>query len=202
MRRILATSAALLVAAAIAAGCGQFGKVYEGGRATTKKSSGQNSISDKPFDAAAARKAGCGRIEDLKNYGRKHVEEKVTYETNPPASGNHSATPLDWGIYDSEQRTESWVHNLEHGHIVIAYKGLPKADREALLKAVRRDSFHMVVLPRKDNSKNGVWYLAWTHSLYCKRPSAAALQEMVTRYRDQGPELYVNDRSMIEPKKK
>lgn len=202
MRRIVLPATILVIAAAIAAGCGQFGKVYTGDRASSSsnaKGGKKTAISKQPFDAAAAKQAGCGKIEELKNYGRSHVDTDVTYETNPPASGNHSPTPLDWGIYPTEQGTEHWVHNLEHGHIVIAYKGISQADVDELVKTVRRDDFHIVVLPRKANKEKGVWYVAWRYRLFCKHPSAPALQEMVNEHRDQGPELYTNDPRMKMP---
>jgi hypothetical protein len=57
-----------------------------------------------------------------------HVAEgtKVTYEHNPPTSGCHynlgaGKAPLSHGAYSSEIAPEYWVHNLEHGYIVVLY---------------------------------------------------------------------------------
>jgi hypothetical protein len=38
-----------------------------------------------------------------------------------------------------------------------------------------------------------VYYTVWTHQIYCKQPSKAALQYMIDNYRDQGPELFMED---------
>ena len=197
MRRTAITLIALGTAMLVAAGCGQFGKRYS----PEKKQSDTKVISTKPFDAAARKAGGCGTIETVKVTGRgdhsTSLDEKIKYSVNPPTSGRHYQTPLDWGVYDTEERTEKFVHNQEHGHIVITYKGLTGAEKQQLLSYVQRDPFHLVVLPRSKNPKNGVYLTSWEGRLYCRKPSAPALQEFVKQYRDQGPELFMND-----PKKK
>ncbi len=47
------------------------------------------------------------------------------YLTDPPTSGQHYSVrgeaPLPWGFYAREYPPEDWVHNLEHGGVVILY---------------------------------------------------------------------------------
>jgi hypothetical protein len=61
-----------------------------------------------------------------------HVVEgtKITYNHNPPTSGCHyslgaGTAPLYPGVYPpsvaSRVAAEYWVHNLEHGYIVVSY---------------------------------------------------------------------------------
>ena len=50
----------------------------------------------------------------------------VTYNHNPPTSGCHynlgyGNAPIQTGAYDQAIAPEYWVHNLEHGYIVILY---------------------------------------------------------------------------------
>jgi hypothetical protein len=40
---------------------------------------------------------------------------------NPPTSGGHCPTPLPCRVYTTEQLRCQWVHNLEHGHLVLLY---------------------------------------------------------------------------------
>jgi len=62
--------------------------------------------------------------------GRTHVAvgTKVKYTWCPPGSGNHYSQsgqgPIRGGFYDQNtaQPPEGWVHNLEHGALVLAYK--------------------------------------------------------------------------------
>lgn len=50
------------------------------------------------------------------------------YLTNPPTSGAHynlrGLAPLPWGFYDQPYPPEDWLHNLEHGGVVILYQCL------------------------------------------------------------------------------
>jgi hypothetical protein len=63
--------------------------------------------------------------------GRTHapVGTKVAYTYCPPASGAHYAAagigPIQPRLYGPNDSTipESWVHNLEHGAMVIVYRG-------------------------------------------------------------------------------
>ena len=57
------------------------------------------------------------------NEGQTHVAEGsvIQYKYNPPSSGNHYPTPKDWGVYEETIPPGYWVHNLEHGGIVVLY---------------------------------------------------------------------------------
>jgi Protein of unknown function (DUF3105) len=50
---------------------------------------------------------------------------KAHYLTDPPTSGQHynirGQAPLAWGFYAQAYPPEDWVHNLEHGGVVILY---------------------------------------------------------------------------------
>jgi hypothetical protein len=52
--------------------------------------------------------------------GGNHVD----YNHNPPTSGCHWSggnAPAEPGVYDQPVAPEAWVHNLEHGYIVVLY---------------------------------------------------------------------------------
>jgi hypothetical protein len=64
--------------------------------------------------------------------GRRHtggIGEKVTYTYCPPASGSHQnvqgAGPIQPRLYGPSDRVipQGWIHNLEHGAMVILYRG-------------------------------------------------------------------------------
>jgi len=65
--------------------------------------------------------------------GQRHAGsggEKVTYTLCPPASGSHyespggPITPRSYGPGD-RALPQGWIHNLEHGAMVILYRGRP-----------------------------------------------------------------------------
>ncbi len=61
------------------------------------------------------------------NEGAAHVPvgEQVTYQANPPASGSHwsqgGVAPVAPGFYETAVEEEQWLHNLEHGYVVVLY---------------------------------------------------------------------------------
>lgn len=70
--------------------------------------------------------------------GHTHVATgaRVTYTYCPPASGNHyaqPAAPIPARIYGPDETVipEQWLHNLEHGGLMILYKGA-QIDQAAL----------------------------------------------------------------------
>ncbi len=56
--------------------------------------------------------------------GREHVPagSPITYAAHPPASGPHYPAPAPAGVYAQGLLPGYWVHSLEHGYIVLAYK--------------------------------------------------------------------------------
>jgi len=56
--------------------------------------------------------------------GRNHIPDtqQPQYAHYPPASGPHYDAPANWGTYDQPLPEGRWVHNLEHGGIVILFK--------------------------------------------------------------------------------
>jgi hypothetical protein len=60
--------------------------------------------------------------------GRTHVTGTVTYGFCPPTSGNHyiinGQAPMQPAVYGPAQERSPayWVHNLEHGFVVLAYR--------------------------------------------------------------------------------
>jgi len=50
-----------------------------------------------------------------------HVIGPVAYAQIPPVGGPHHACWADWSAFDVEVPAERWVHNLEHGGVVLLY---------------------------------------------------------------------------------
>ena len=58
------------------------------------------------------------------NEGWAHVAEgtTVTYRNNPPASGPHYPVWARYQAYTTAVARPYWVHNLEHGAIVLVHR--------------------------------------------------------------------------------
>ncbi len=75
-------------------------------------------------DLGAACPLACGSaIESVPDEGRLHEPfgTYIAYAHNPPASGNHWPAPAPWGVHSEVVPREWWVHNLEHGGVVLLY---------------------------------------------------------------------------------
>ena len=68
-----------------------------------------------------AAQAGCTPITTPPDKGRLHVTGPITYDQQPPTSGQHNPSPLNAGVYNSPQAENHMVHSLEHGAIEIYY---------------------------------------------------------------------------------
>jgi hypothetical protein len=73
-----------------------------------------------------------------RNMGRSHeVNRPQRYALCPPASGNHynisGVGPIQARLYGPDDKIEpmSWVHNLEHGALVVLYKCVGDACEDA-----------------------------------------------------------------------
>jgi hypothetical protein len=93
---------------------------------------------------------------------------RVQYASLPPTSGSHWDLPhAGWGVKDTAQDDERVVHNLEHGGIVINYKGLSPDDLANLKTLVRRftgGEYRKVMLRPYDRMDNGIVLTAWAWS--------------------------------------
>lgn len=69
------------------------------------------------------RPAGCTADSAIAvtNEGWLHVdtEQELAYRHNPPASGPHLTAWASYAIHEEVVHRGSWVHNLEHGGIVL-----------------------------------------------------------------------------------
>lgn len=74
--------------------------------------------------------------------GNPHIPagQKATYQADPPASGPHwgaPAAPVAWGIKDATLPNEVVVHNMEHGGVIVYYRGLTDDETLKLKDLVR-----------------------------------------------------------------
>ena len=196
---ILAVAAIAAVVVAVAAGGGDSGSGHAGGVPAGKAS--YDGATDPPPQqqtdlVQAARAADC-RLSNPVIEGRSHIQpdEKVTYKTNPPTSGNHDPEPAADGVYSdpvSAQDVRHLVHTLEHGRIEIQYDpSLRKRDADRLGGLFNEDPYHMALFPNGHMKDYQVAGAAWGHLIGCKKLTDAtfdALRAFRDRYRDQGPE--------------
>lgn len=113
------------------------------------------------------------------NQGETHIaqgQKHDPYNSDPASSGPHYAdasAPTPWGVYTQEVPDEVFVHNEEHGGVVITYnpKLLPP-DQLKKLQALFAPPYSnksftpskAIVTPRSKNTR-AIQVASWTYAL-------------------------------------
>ncbi|HLC41074.1 MAG TPA: DUF3105 domain-containing protein [Methylomirabilota bacterium] len=142
-----------------------------------------------------AENAGVGR--KMPDEGQQHIPvgTRAEYGHSPPTSGPHWPQWARWGIYDRELPPELWVHNLEHGGIVILYRCEPSckelvqqlADAYGSVPKSKHGHVKLVITPhQKLNTRLAI--LAWTWIDELAEFDRDRLLRFYQAHIDQGPE--------------
>jgi hypothetical protein len=149
--------------------------------------------------------------------GNQHVQpgDKVTYPVCPPASGKHinqtGYGPIQPKVYgpDDQSQPNGWVHNLEHGGLVVLYscdKGSCDSSAMSTLKAFY-DQFPDSpvcglpagdvgpVVARFEQMPTAFAALLWDRVLYLDTLDTSAIDQFFLRY----DERVAADGSWIAP---
>jgi hypothetical protein len=135
-------------------------------------------------------------VEEFPDQGNAHVSvgEDVEYERFPPLSGPHDPNSLPGGFYESEQRVEQLVHNLEHGHVVVYYDpaALNDSAEESLKEfaAAQNGNWAAVVaVPNpRDDPESAFILTAWTVQLRMDSYDNETVRAFLAEYIGRGPE--------------
>ncbi len=127
--------------------------------------------------------------------GANHITPGTAHEpynSDPPTSGPHYPDPIPAGYYDTPQVDEALVHNLEHGHVWIAYDCSKLSDCEGVKQKVRAlvqsyDQWKIVATPRQ-NKDAAVAVAAWGWLQKFDSYDEAAIRRFVDAWRNRGPE--------------
>ena len=127
--------------------------------------------------------------------GRDHIavsETHVPYNSDPPTSGPHAqAAPA--GFYELPFPDENIVHNLEHGHVVIAYDCDQLKDCEMVKAELRRlvvnkyNSQQVMAIPRK-NRDAPITLTAWQRIELLEAYDEQRLTAFIEAWRGRAPE--------------
>jgi len=146
------------------------------------------------------RAAGCEDVEELEEQKGEHIDsqpppERVPYNSEPPTSGQHrGGGTAPWGIHDEQIEPELYVHNLEHGGIIIHHNDLPDDELEGLEDLV--DSYPVigqgtgVVLMANPDVESPIVMTAWARMQTCERYNEKVVRAFIKEYCEQGPEKF------------
>ena len=136
--------------------------------------------------AAGRTAAGSKGVQTFPEAGRDHIgpgEQPDNWNSTPPTSGDHQASPLPPGVYNRDQDMRAMVHNLEHGYVVIVYKGIPDDQVAQLRQFVEaRDGAKLVLSPWSGLENNGVGLVAWRNLELLQRVNMDVVQAFVNDF--------------------
>lgn len=134
-----------------------------------------------------------GKVQEFSIEGREHISRAtpVTYNTNPPTSGNHFAEAESWGVYGKEIEDKAAVHSLEHGGIWISYKDVDEETVKVLNELGRENPHSVVVSPRATND-TPIAVVSWGRMMKLDKLNKALIQKYIETYINQGPEKLAN----------
>jgi len=162
-----------------------------------------------PEPAASAAPGETPRLGQVtRDLGRTHVDvgTSVTYEFCPPTSGSHYNAarlgPIPPLFYAKDNATvpEGWIHNLEHGGMVVLYR-CPEGcgtDAQTALAAVQGQlpaspicafpPTNNVVVTRFDQMPTPYAAVVWGRVLFLDSLDVGAIKTFYAQSADQGPE--------------
>ncbi|MDQ6748694.1 MAG: DUF3105 domain-containing protein [Candidatus Dormibacteraeota bacterium] len=160
-----------------------------------------------PFNFGGGNTAGAGKAVGaayaVPDEGHDHPTRPapVTYKHQPPSSGNHyndSGAPRPWGNNQTALLAEEYIHNLEHGGVVMVYKCSGSecddfyAQSQALSGQLPKDSTYgevkFLTTPYQAMTPKFA-LLAWDHEQdFSGFPPTSDVTAFYNRFVNQGPE--------------
>lgn len=134
------------------------------------------------------------------HYGSETDYAPTVYNSNPPSSGPHCPSPVPAGAYVTPVSRCAYIHNLEHGFVVLLYncgstecpdvvEGLKTVARDLVTESTCR--FPLTLLTPDPDIPTQVAAVAWgwTFTASCwDEGAAAALARFAREHYAQGPE--------------
>lgn len=151
-------------------------------------------------EQAAAQNTGVAVADE----GRDHVAvgATTTYRSYPPASGPHFPSAVEPGVYPNAMLPQYpngvpegfWVHNLEHGYIVLLYRPDTDAETVRQVQAMMRElppskfgRVKLVVTPY-ERMETPITAVAWNRRLALPAFDRDAILAFYRAHVDRGPE--------------
>ena len=131
--------------------------------------------------------------EAITEQGASHIEQgsdHPPYNSNPPTSGSHWASPAECKIYTTEIPDESVIHSLEHGAVWVTYRD--KDNKElvsTLTDLIKGESGKLILSPRSKND-SPIALASWGRLLKLGEFDGEKISEFIAANKNQSPEPF------------
>lgn len=121
-----------------------------------------------------------------------HLADPIDYADKPPAGGPHNNCWARWVEHTQPVADEIWVHNLEHGGIVLLYNCTEACSSELdQLRSFASSHARTLLTPYAEMTHRFA-AVAWGYRLQMDALDTAALERFYTAHLDHGPESLPN----------
>jgi hypothetical protein len=134
----------------------------------------------------------------IANEGRQHVAEGTVAEhaADPPASGDHYPVWSRYGVFEEPVNPGYWVHNLEHGAIVLLYRCADDCEqvRAEILKVYQSlpdgafGEVKLLATPYESDFGSRFMLIAWNWQEPFDEFDAERVERFYREFLDRGPE--------------
>lgn len=132
---------------------------------------------------------------DVPVLGREHVavgQSHPPYNSDPPTSGPHYASLIDWGVYTEPISPEQQVHQLEHGGVLVQYKCQDCPELVERLKQIVGRYGERVILAPYPSMESKLALSAWGRLDKLQELDEGRIVRFIEAYRGKtGPEATV-----------
>jgi hypothetical protein len=119
-----------------------------------------------------------------------HTEEPQTYDGYPPAGGAHSGCWGSWGVHTTPLRPERFVHNLEHGGVVLTYNCPEGCSKELRWMQEFALTNELVLVTEYPDLTARFGISAWNARAYSDCLSPDFVRDFYARRVDRAPEVF------------
>jgi hypothetical protein len=129
--------------------------------------------------------------------GAKHTDigTLIPYKNSPPSSGTHFPQWLKYGVYAQPIPPGYWIHNLEHGAVVVLFKcdtncqdiGAQVLKVYQTMRPSKYGEVKMIGIPYNDMPRNFT-VVAWGRVDDFDTLDAERIQNFYEAFVDKGPE--------------
>ncbi len=134
--------------------------------------------------------------------GQEHIKQGQShnaYNSDPASSGPHyadSSSPAEWGIYTEEVSEEIFIHNEEHGGVIVTYQPdlLPtdqlKKLQDLFIAPYSNKAFSPIkfIITPRSKDKHAIELAAWTYTLNLDTYDEATIIKFFNQHAGKAPE--------------
>lgn len=126
--------------------------------------------------------------------GRSHIspgDPGFEYNSNPPTSGPHYASPVPTGFYSEQREDEALIHNIEHGQIWISYSDVG-SNTTAELETLASQYPNAVVVTYRLENDAPLAVASWGHVMKLDSYNETKITAYIERHVNNSPEPFAS----------